>query len=213
MEITEAQSLNVYQENKVAKSTRLNKEYTKVTFSNPISDKVKVGDVIAASGEYPDVTIKNCIIQKNRARGFLLGSRGKILLENNYFHTHCAAVVLEGDGRFWFEQGGVRDLIIRNNTFDNCNYSLMLGVGVIRTGSGIEETRKADSRYNQNILIENNTFMQANPCIINMYSVDNMTYRNNKSTETTDYKLSEWWQQMNLKPFMITHSSNIKIEE
>ena len=213
VEITEAQSLNVYQENKVAKSTRLNKEYTKVTFSNPISDKVKVGDVIAASGEYPDVTIKNCTIQKNRARGFLLGSRGKILLENNYFHTHCAAVVLEGDGRFWFEQGGVRDLIIRNNTFDNCNYSLMLGVGVIRTGSGIEETRKADSRYNQNILIENNTFMQANPCIISMYSVDNMTYRNNKSTETTDYKLSEWWQQMNLKPFMITHSSNIKIEE
>lgn len=213
VEITEAQSLNPYQENSVKKAERINKEYTKVSFEQPISEKVKVGDVIAASGQYPDVLIKNCTMQKNRARGFLIGSRGKVVIEDNYFHTHCAAIVLEGDGRFWFEQAGVRDLTIRNNTFDNCNYSFMLGLGVIMVGSGIEENKRPESRYNRNITIENNTFRVFNPCILNMYSVDSLTFRNNKIEKTTDYPFLEWFQKMDLKTTMIKHSSNITIQE
>jgi len=213
VEITDAQSLTPYQENKVMKAERINKEYTKVSFDQPISENVKVGDVIAAAGQYPDVLIKNCTMQKNRARGFLIGSRGKVVIEDNYFHTHCAAIVLEGDGRFWFEQAGVRDLTIRNNTFDNCNYSFMLGLGVIMVGSGIEENRRADSRYNRNITIENNTFRVFNPCILNMYSVDNLTFMNNTIEKTTDYPFLEWFRNMDLKTTMIKHSSNINIQE
>lgn len=213
VELVEAESLVTHQENVVLSSERLNKEFTKVTFKKPISDKIKVGDVIAASGEYPDVEIRNCTVFKNRARGFLLGSRGKILIENNYFHTHCAAINLEGDGRFWFEQSGVRDLTIRNNVFDNCNYSLMLGMGVIMTFSGIEEDKRAESRYNRNILIENNTFKLATPCILNFYSVDNVTYRNNKVEASNVYQTTDWVKSLQLKPFMITNSSNVKIEE
>ena len=213
IEITEAESLTAYGENVVSKSERLNKEYTKITLNNPLSEKVKIGDVIASSDKYPDVLMKNCTVQKNRARGILLGSRGKIVIENNYFHTHCAAINLEGDGRFWFEQSGVRDLTIKNNTFDNCNYGFMLGLGVIMVSSGIEESKKAESRYNRNIMIENNTFKIFNPCILSMYSVDNLTFRNNKIEKTTDYEFLEWFRNMNLQNFMITNSSNIKIEK
>ena len=213
IEITEAESLTAYGENIVSKSERLNKEYTKITLNNPLSEKVKVGDVIASSDKYPDVLMKNCTVQKNRARGILLGSRGKIVIENNYFHTHCAAINLEGDGRFWFEQSGVRDLTIRGNTFDNCNYGFMLGLGVIMVSSGIEESKKAESRYNRNIMIENNTFKIFNPCILSMYSVDNLTFRNNKIEKTTDYEFLEWFRNMNLQNFMITNSSNINIEK
>jgi hypothetical protein len=213
IEIVEAQSLNTYMECTVKKSERLNKEFTQITLSEPLSDKVKVGDVIASTQQYPDVLIRNCTMQKNRGRALLLGSRGKIVLENNYFHTHCASVVFEGDGRFWFEQAGVRDVTIRNNMFENCNYSFMFGLGVIRVGSGIEEDRKEDSRYNRNILIENNTFRVFNPCVLSMYSVDNLTYRNNKIEKTTDYPLLEWFQKMDLKEVMITNSSNINIQK
>lgn len=212
VEIVEAESLNTYGENSVKKSERFNKEYTKVTFNKPLLDKVKLGDVIASTDQYPEVLISNCKIQKNRARGFLLGSRGKIVIENNYFHTHCAAIVLEGDGRFWFEQAGVRNLIIRNNIFDNCNYSFMLGIGIIMVGSGIEESKKDVSRYNRNILIEKNTFRIFSPNIIRMYSVDNVTFKDNKIEKTTDYPLSDWFVKMNLQPYMISNSSNIKID-
>ena len=211
IEITEAESLIAYGENTVLKSERLNKEFTKITLSTQLSEKVKVGDVIAASGKYPEVLMKNCTVQKNRARGILLGSRGKIVIENNYFHTQCAAINLEGDGRFWFEQSGVRNLTINNNTFDNCNYGFMLGLGVIMVSSGIEENKKEDSRYNRNIMIENNTFKIFNPCILKMYSVDNLTFRNNKIVKTTDYEFLEWFRNMNLQNFMITNSSNVNI--
>lgn len=213
VEITEAESLIPYQENKVKKSVRINKEYTRVTFKDPISPKVKLGDVVASTQEYPEVLIKNCTLQKNRARGFLLGSRAKIVVEDCYFHTHCAAINLEGDGRFWFEQSGVRDLTIRNNVFDNCNYSFMLGLGVIQVNSGIEESKRPISRYNRNIMIENNTFRVFNPCILSMYSVDNLTFRNNTIEKNDDYVLSDWMKNIDLKPFMIINSSNIKIVE
>jgi hypothetical protein len=213
VELTEAESLNAYGNNIVSKVERLNKEYTKLTFAAPLHKSVKLGDVVSSAEQYPEVLMKNCRVEKNRARGILLGSRGKTVIENNYFHTHCSAINLEGDGRFWYEQAGVRDLTIRGNMFDNCNYSFMLGIGVIRVSSGIEENKKAVSRYNKNILIENNTFRVFNPNILHMYSVDNLTYRNNKVIENSEYTLLEYFRAMNLKPFMVTESSNIKIEE
>lgn len=217
IELVEAQSLNTYMDCFVKKSERINKEYTKITLSKPLTDKVKVGDVIASTQQYPEVLISDCKMQKNRGRSFLLGSRGKTVIENNYFHSHCAAITFEGDGRFWFEQAGVRDVTIRNNMFDNCNYSFMFGVGVIMTGSGIEENKKAESRYNRNILIENNTFRMFAPCVLNMYSVDNLVYRNNKIEQSSDYKISEglntWFKSINLGRFKISDSSNVKIEE
>ena len=213
VEIANAESLNTYENIKVKSATRLNKEYTRVTFSKPIAAEVKVGDVIAYSQEYPEVLMKKCRVLKNRARGILLGSRGKILIEDNYFHTQAPAINLEGDGRFWFEQAGVRDLTIRNNVFDNCNYSFILGLGVITASSGIEESKKPISRYNRNILIESNTFIIFNPNILSMYSIDNLTFKNNKVIRSEEYKMPERFKFLELEPFMITNSSNINIKE
>lgn len=213
VEIVNSESLITYDENSVKKSERMNKEYTKVIFNKPLSDKVKVGDVIASTDQNPEVLIRNCKIQKNRARGFLLGSRGKTVIENNYFHTHAHAIEMGGDGRFWFEQGGVRDVTIRNNIFDNCNYSSIWGVGVISAEPGIEEKSRDNIRYNRNIVIEKNTFRIFNPGILRMYSVDNLKFINNKIEKTTDYTLREWFQKKELKPFTVTNSANIKIKE
>jgi hypothetical protein len=169
--------------------------------------------VVAYSQKYPEVLMKNCRVLKNRARGILLGSRGKILIEDNYFHTQAPAINLEGDGRFWFEQAGVRDLIIRNNMFDNCNYSFMLGLGIITASSGIEESKKAISRYNRNIIIEGNTFIIFNPNILSMYSVDNLTFKNNKVKKSDEYTIPLRFKHLVLEPFMISNSSNINIQE
>ncbi|HEX7366476.1 MAG TPA: right-handed parallel beta-helix repeat-containing protein, partial [Pelobium sp.] len=213
VELANAQSLNTYGNMVVNAVERINKEYTRVTFKEPIFKDVKVGDVIASSQAYPEVLMKNCRVLKNRARGILLGSRAKTVIENNYFHTQCPAINLEGDGRFWFEQAGVRDLTIRNNMFDNCNYSLMLGLGVITASSGIEESSKEISRYNRNILIEGNTFKLVTPNILKMYSVDNLVYKNNKAIKSNEYPMPLRSMNLELKPFMIEHSSNITIKE
>lgn len=207
MEFVESESLNTYADNIVLRTERVNEEYTKVTFKNILSDKIKKGDGIATIDTQPEVLIKNCIIRGNRARGILLGSRGKTIIEDNYFHTPGAAILLEGDCRFWYEQAGVRDLIVRNNTFDNCYFGTW-GNAVIQVASGISDNKKAESDYNRNILIENNVFNVFTPEILNLYSVDGIVFKGNTINKTTDYPCSN----SEAESFVIKHSRNVQVE-
>ena len=109
-----------------------------MTFTEPLPEGVKKRHLVAADEEYPDVLIKGCRMRGNRARGLLLGSRGRTVIEDCYFHIAGAAILFEGDGNFWYEQSGVRDVTIRNNIFENGNYgSLNWGNACIAVGSGI----------------------------------------------------------------------------
>ena len=150
LEFVHGKSMVTYGETVVRSVNRLNKEYTQVVLQSPLPDALKAGDVVASAAGNPDVVIRNCVIRNNRARGLLLGSRGKILIEENTFHVPGAAILLEGDARFWFEQAGVRDLVIRRNRFENCNFGVW-GKSVIQVGAGIEVAERSASRYNRNI--------------------------------------------------------------
>lgn len=196
----------------VAKTVeRINKQSTIIETEGPLPANVSVGDSIAdADANTADVLIKNCVIRGNRARGILLGSRGKMVIEDNTFHTPGAAILFEGDARFWFEQAGVRDVVIRGNTFDNCNYGVW-GTACIQVGSGIADEFKSTSRYNKNIRIENNLFRAfSNLPLLSIYSVDGLTFTGNQLERTRAYPApdaGEW------EMFMITDSDNVKIEE
>ena len=52
----------------------------------------------------------------------LIANKGKTLIENNYFHTSGSAIRFESDGQYWFESGGIDDVLIKNNNFDNCRH-------------------------------------------------------------------------------------------
>lgn len=185
LELADAKSLITYGQLKVREAERLNKEYTRIVLEAPLPGTVKVKDVVASTEANPDVVIRNCIMRGNRARGLLIGSRGKVLIENNHFHIAGASILFEGDGTYWYEQSGVRDVIIRNNLFENCNYGVW-GKSCIEVGSGIRADREK-SRYHQNILVEKNTFRGFDPRLVNIYCVDGFTFRNNLVEKTTDY--------------------------
>jgi len=179
LELVHNTDMETYDTVTVKNVNRINKEYTQVTFTKPLPAQLVIGkDVLAAIDNYPEVTIRNCIIQKNRARGMLIGSRGKVLIENNTFHTSGAAILFEGDGSYWFEQAGVRDVTLRNNLFDNCNYGVW-GNAVIQIGSGVQKEYRNISRYNRNIKIYNNIFNVFDPRLLNGYSVKGLSFSNN----------------------------------
>ena len=208
IELVKSAALVVLSENTVKSSERLNKEYTIITLQKPIPAELKVNDVVGTASDKVEVHISYCRFQSNRARGLLIGSRGKTVIEHNYFHVPGAAILFEGDGSYWFEQSGVNDCTIRNNIFDNCNFGVW-GNAVIQVGAGIKKEEREGSRYNKNILVENNTFRVFDPRIVNLYSVDKFTFRKNKIERTNDYPNL----QKDAKPFVVAHSSNIKIEE
>ena len=209
LEFVEAASLITYQQAAVKSVERINKEFTRVVFKTPLPQEMKVGDVVAGVDCYPDVTVRNCYIGNNRARGLLLGSRGKMVIENNHFHTPGAALLFEGDARHWFEQAGVRDALIRSNVFDNCNFGVW-GNATIAVGSGIEKPRRPESHYNRNIVIEGNLFQNFDTGrIVSAYSVDGLTVRSNRFEQTTDYPS----KNQNAKRFDITDSDHVSTSE
>ncbi|MDU0355582.1 right-handed parallel beta-helix repeat-containing protein [Paraglaciecola aquimarina] len=119
LELVQGPSMITYGTNQVAQVDRISKEITRVVFEDTLDKRFAVGDSVAEVRDYPTVLIKGNTIRRNRARGMLLNCRGKTVVEDNYFHSPGAAILFEGDAEFWFEQGGVSDVVIRNNTFDN----------------------------------------------------------------------------------------------
>ena len=170
----------------VKRVERLNKEYTRLTFKEPLPETVAVGDALAAVDDYAALTIRGCTIRGNRARGILLNSRGPTVVEKNTFHTAGSAILFEGDARFWYEQAGVSDCVIRDNVFDNCNYGVW-GRALIECGAGIEPAFRAASRYNKNIRITGNTIRAFHPALLDFYSVQGLTFTNNVIEKTAAY--------------------------
>ncbi len=208
LELVHNTTMEAYDTLTVKSAKRINSQFTQVTFTKPLPKELVLGkDVLASIDNYPDVTIRNCVIQKNRARGLLIGSRGKVVIENNKFHTGGAAILFEGDGSYWFEQSGVRNVTIRNNTFDNCNYGVW-GNAVIQIGSGVKEEYRNISRYNRNINIYNNTFIIFDPRLLHAYSVQNLNFYHNKIVPSHFYEN----KFPDGKPFDITDCSGVKIE-
>ena len=190
---------------------RINKHRSIVEIEGNLPESVTLGDSVAdADANTAEFLMRGCVLRGNRARGILLGSRGKTVVEGNTFHTPGAAILFEGDSRFWFEQAGVRDVVIRGNTFDNCNYGVW-GTGCIQVGSGIADEFKSISRYNRNIRIENNLFRHfSNLPLLSLYSVDGLTFTGNRLERTKAYPSA---QEGEWKLFNITDSDNVKVED
>ena len=209
LEVVERESLITLGEATVKSVARMNKEFTRVVLTSPLPKGAEVGDAVAELRDYPEVHIHHCRMSGNRARGFLLNSRGKTLIEDNYFHIAGTSLLFEGDARFWFEQAGARNCVIRNNMFDNCNYGVW-GRATIEVRAGIEEEHRARSRYNRNILIEGNTFKAFdNYSQVKMYSVDGVTIRDNRIEYTDAYPK----RGLNAQPFDIVDCDNVVIKD
>lgn len=186
LELVKGPALTTFAYPVVKQVERLNKEYTRLTFKEPLPDAVEIGDALAATDDYAALTIRGCTIRGNRARGILLNSRGPTVVENNTFHTAGAAILFEGDARFWYEQAGVSDCMIRSNLFDNCNYGVW-GHALIEVGAGIAPAFRASSRYNKNVRITGNTIRHFHPAVLSLYGVQGLTFASNTLEKTEAY--------------------------
>lgn len=122
----------------------------KITLDGP-TPKFGNDDVIDNLTWYPDFTARNNKVTMDSCRGFLITTRGKVVVEGNTFNR-CAmpGILISDDAHDWFESGPVRDVTIRNNQFIGC---------------GIEISPQTTSKdpnlwVHENIRIEGNTFSE-----------------------------------------------------
>ncbi len=102
---------------------KINGRYQIITFNEKLPSSIKEGDLIENLDAYPELTVQNCNISKNRARGLLISTPKKTIIENNFFSTEMEALLIPVESSHWYESGNAANLIIRNNTFQDCSYS------------------------------------------------------------------------------------------
>lgn len=169
----------------------------RIAFSKNIRKLIKVGDLLENKDKTASLTVRNCrMLKKNRGRSILVSSPGTVRIENNYFNTAGAAILIEGDIELWNESGAVRDVLIQNNMFENCytsgdnisDYPWGWGEAVISITPSVKP-KSIDARpYHENIRIYNNQFRHFDYAILFARSVKGLAFHDNKLVRTYDYE-------------------------
>ena len=90
----------------------------------------------------------------------------------------------------------------------HCLYGVW-GKAIIDVKAGVREDKET-SRYNRNILIENNTFkIYDDLTLLNAYCVDGLTWRNNTVEKTQAYPDRE----ESFERFVVNYCDNVVIDD
>jgi hypothetical protein len=203
----ENQSMNTFGTGRVESFTARNATEFEITFKDPLPQSISVGDALENLAWTPDVLIKNNFFGSCRARGVLVTTPGKVVIEKNVFESSGAAILISGDANGWFESGGVKDVLIRNNTFnDPCMTSLFqFCEGIISIYPEIPQLN-VDKPFHRNIRIEKNAFNPFDYPVLYAKSTEGLTFSNNTIKRSTRFK------PMHQRKFMITLEACKKVK-
>ncbi|MDR2757638.1 MAG: glycoside hydrolase family 55 protein [Planctomycetaceae bacterium] len=163
-----------------------------IVFERKIPSDLKEKDALENKTWTAELEVRGCnILKKHRARGLLITTPKRAVVENNYFRSAGTAILIEGDVNYWYESGAVNDLTIRNNIFEDCfssGHSGDWGHAVITIHPSFQPQNDNTEAYHRNIRIENNTFKSFDYPILFARSVRNLAFTNNQLARTTTYK-------------------------
>jgi len=190
---------------KLKSAKLIGKKEMELVFEGQISDKVNVGDVIENTTWTPEVTIRNSRFERTNTRGLLITTRRKVLIENNIFYrTGMHAILIANDASSWFESGAVKDVTIRDNTFEECAYNSGTIINIAP-----ENHELVDGYYvHRNIRIENNLFKIFDKPILSARSTDGLVFINNKINPSDLLAAGS-----NENSFMLTACNNVVIKK
>ena len=131
--------------------------------------------------------IRGCTVRYNRARSLLLSTLGDVLVENCEFKSQMSGINVSGDANFWFESGPTRNIVIRNNRFED------LGIG----GNGpmpvllidpVLPVMGDDFYYHDRIVFKGNYISTFDSQLVYARSVRSIEVSDNKFIDSANYK-------------------------
>ncbi|WP_226912985.1 right-handed parallel beta-helix repeat-containing protein [Flavicella marina] len=156
----------------------------------------------------PDLLMQNNTIRENRARSVLVTTKGSVLIENNYFSSQMHGILIEGDNNKWYESGGVRDITIRNNVFENIGYGSNTHYPLYVAPLLRPEQRLGDEKYHRNINFVNNTIKSFNGHLLHALSVHGLLVKDNTIELNKKYPAGQQSDAIQLE-----YVENVKIEK
>lgn len=168
---------------------KLNRDEFTVEFRDAIPLAIESGDALENLSWSPSVSITNCKFNSCRARGLLVSTPGKVVIDKNEFQSSGSAILIAGDANGWYESGAVNDVTITNNIFwDACMTSMyQFCEGIISIYPIIP---KVDSQkpYHRNITIEQNTFHAFDYPVLYALSVDGIRFTKNRIVRSHEFE-------------------------
>jgi hypothetical protein len=164
----------------IADFTAISKEDFIISFRSPVPSALIVKDALENISWTPDLTIVNSLFSVNRARGILVSTPGKVVIENNTFESSGSAILIAGDANQWFESGAVKDVVIRKNNFkDACLTSMyQFSEGIISIDPEIPKLN-IKTPFHRNITITENSFHPYDYPVLYAKSVDGLNFSDN----------------------------------
>ena len=185
VQLLHPQTLIPYIEKTIKEAEYINEDTIRLVFAEGNEGIRSKGDVIESLTRVADLIFRNNIVRHNRARGMLIATKGKVLIENNYFNTSGCAILFESDGVYWFESGGVYDVEIKNNTFDSCRYSPWGNAIIDCPPRPAEEEGKY---FHKKIAVTDNSFIMINNEVALFNNAEEIVFEGNEIKCKEDIK-------------------------
>ena len=160
---------------------KIDDELFEISFRQSISDRIIAGNALENLTWTCNVLIKDSHFKSCRARGILISTPGKVIIENNVFESSGSAILIAGDANQWYETGAVKDVLITKNIFRapcmTSMYQFCEGVISIYPEIPQPDVRKP---FHQNIRIVDNEFHLFDYPVLYALSTENLVFSDNK---------------------------------
>jgi hypothetical protein len=169
---------------------KIDKVFFEVSFEQAIPKDISPEYALENQTWTCNVSITNSYFKSCRARGILLSTSGKVVIERNIFESSGTAILLCGDANYWYESGPVKNVLITKNIFRApCMTSMyQFCEGVITIFPVIPEKIAQTPAFHRNIIVTDNEFHLYDYPILYALSVENLEFSNNKLIRSYDYE-------------------------
>lgn len=200
LDLIRTESLLPIGSNIVLHTERLNDRETVLTLKDPLPYNLRINDVVENTTATPQVRIHHNTIARIPTRGILVTTRRKTVIEYNDFqHTRMSGILVNDDASSWYESGMVRNLMIRNNNFIECDAPAITIFP--------ENTEKNDVSVHNNIAIINNTFYLRGSKVLLAKSTSNILIDGNTvKMQNATKKIEELVDLVNCKQVKISNN-------
>lgn len=196
IQILPPDTLLPYTEKTVRSLEIINDECFKL-YLNETTEDIQVGDDVENLTLNCDLIFRNCRVLDNRARGMLIGTPGKVIIEDCFFHSSGTAIKFESDGAYWFESGATRDVTIRNNRFEDCKYG---GWGTAVIEFQAREKTEKDRYFHGKVRVYGNTFTGREPELVRINNVAEFQFLDNALELENAYGILDHLGSVQLQP-------------
>ena len=149
----------------VREANVLDDDFVELVLDRPVEAAHEPGSLVENLSAQCDLIIRHCVFRKANTH-LRIQTAGKVRIEE------CSIGLplwLTGDGSFWFESSGVRDMLVRYTAFTSEQATILVNPQLLPT--------EREPYYHRNIRIEHCAFKNERP--VDARLADNIVFRDN----------------------------------